>query len=179
MSTNESASTDNTSENHEPANGGTLTQADATSTAQAVGSVAELPEWAQQELSRARSEAAKYRRERNTLQKSLQDKDTSDTDTQSRGEIERLTGELDAAQRDAAKLRAALAADIPPPFIADFAARLVGDTDDELLADAQRLRELIGPPDRRRPDPSQGEGRDTHAESPADAFAAFISDRLS
>lgn len=177
MSSNDTANTDTTAEA-----AGNSTPDDATSDAgtASAGSVSELPEWAQQELSRTRSEAAKYRRERNTLQKSLQDKDSSDTDAQSRAEIDRLAGELDAAQRDAAKLRAALAADVPPPFIADFAARLVGGTDEELLADAQRLRELVGLPNRTRADPSQGEGRDTDAsaESPADAFAAFISDRL-
>ncbi|MGH3760259.1 hypothetical protein [Actinophytocola sp.] len=150
------------------------------------GSLAELPEWAQTEIRRARTEAAKYRRERNTAQKALQDKDTAEhgEDQESRAEIDRLSGELTAAQRDAARLRAALAADVPPTQVADFAARLVGDTDEDLAADAQRLRELLGlstPPDRRRADPSQGAGLDTAtgaATSPAEAFAAFVQDKL-
>lgn len=157
------------------------------------GSLGELPEWAQTEIRRARNDAAKYRRERNAIQKALADKDTSDnTDTveqagdqESRAEIDRLTGELTTAQRDTARLRAALAADVPPGQVADFAARLVGDTDEELAADAVRLRELLGlpvtSPERQRPDPSQGAGVDTatgSATTPAEVFSAFIQDRL-
>lgn len=149
-------------------------------------SLTELPEWAQTEIRRARTEAAKYRRERNAIQKALADKDTTEhgEDQESRAELQRLSGDLATAQRDAARLRAALAADIPPTQVADFAARLVGDTDEELAADAARLRELLGltgPPDRRRPDPSQGAGLDTTggaATSPAEAFAAFVQDKL-
>ncbi len=150
------------------------------------GSLSELPEWAQTEIRRARTEAAKYRRERNAIQKALADKDTAEhgEDQESSAELQRLSGDLATAQRDAARLRAALAADIPPTQVADFAARLVGDTDDELAADATRLRELLGltaPPGRRRPDPSQGAGLDTTggaATSPAEAFAAFVQDKL-
>jgi hypothetical protein len=146
----------------------------------AAGSLDELPEWAQNEIRRARSEAAKYRRERNTAQKALQDKDISAGDQKSSAEIDRLTSELHTARRDSARLRAALAADIPPTQVADFAARLVGDTDDELAADATRLRALLGLPGR-RPDLSQGAGLDNPgaAGSPAEAFAAFVQDRLS
>jgi hypothetical protein len=144
------------------------------------GSLGELPEWAQTEIRRARTDAAKYRRERNAIQKALQDKDTDDGDRESRAEIERLTGELTAAHRDTARLRAALAADIPPTQAAEFAARLVGDTDEELAADAARLRELLGlpTPADRRPDPSQGAGVDHPTTSPAEAFAAFVQDKL-
>jgi hypothetical protein len=150
------------------------------------GSLGELPEWAQTEIRRARNDAAKYRRERNAIQKALADKDTSDDaqagDRESRAEIDRLTGELTTAQRDAARLRAALAADIPATQVTDFAARLVGDTDEELAADAVRLRELLGlpaaPPERQRPDPSQGAGVDNPATTPAEVFSAFIQDRL-
>ena len=153
------------------------------------GSLGELPEWAQTEIRRARNDAAKYRRERNAIQKALTDKD-SDTEVQagdqeSRAEIDRLAGELTTAQRDTARLRAALAADVPPGQVADFAVRLVGDTDAELAADAVRLRELLGlpatSPQRQRPDPSQGAGIDTatgSASTPAEVFSAFIQDRL-
>lgn len=160
----------------------------AASSGAVAGSLGELPEWAQTEIRRARNDAAKYRRERNAIQKALTDKD-SDTevhagDQESRTEIDRLSGELTTAQRDAARLRAALAADVPPGQVADFAARLVGDTDEELAADAVRLRELLGlptPPERQRPDPSQGAGIDTatgSATTPAEVFSAFIQDRL-
>jgi hypothetical protein len=146
------------------------------------GSLDELPDWAQTEIRRARTEASKYRRERNTAQKALQDKDTTTGDQESRNEVDRLAGELDTARLDAAKLRAALAAKVPPAYVADFASRLVGTTEDELAADAVRLRELLGlpDPDRKRPDPSQGAGLDdgTTASSPAEAFAAFVQDRL-
>lgn len=189
-SSNDSASTDTTDSTSSTTTADTAgTAADAsggagaenTGTAQAAGSVAELPEWAQAELTRARTEAAKYRRERNAAQKALSDQDSTTGDQESHAEITRLTGQLAEAQHDTAKLRAALAADIPPAQVADFAARLVGDTDDELAADAQRLRGLLGLGERQRPDPSQGEGRDNSAgaaESPAEAFAAFIQQRL-
>lgn len=181
MPTNDTTTSDTTNQTtgHTRESGGSAGTTGA-ETAQAAGSVTELPEWAQQEITRARTEAAKYRRERNALQKSVQDNDSTATDAESRAEIDRLAGELDAAQRDAARLRAALAADIPPTQVAEFAARLVGDTDEELTADAQRLRELLGLGERKRPDPSQGAGRDssTSDETPADAFAAFISERL-
>lgn len=147
------------------------------------GSLDELPEWAQNEIRRGRTEAAKYRRERNSAQKALQDKDTTAEDQESRAEVERLAAQLDVAQLDAAKLRAAIAAGAPATHVADFAARLVGTTEDELTADAGRLRELLGLPGpaRKRPDPSQGAGLDggtTTATNPAEAFAAFVQDRL-
>lgn len=188
----------NTSTNTEPTTDTNDTPADQPNTGQppapaapanaVAGSLGELPEWAQTEIRRARNDAAKYRRERNTIQKALADKD-SDTevhagDQESRTEINRLAGELTTAQRDAARLRAALAADVPPGQVADFAARLVGETDEELAADAVRLRELLGlpvPPERQRPDPSQGAGIDTatgSATTPAEVFSAFIQDRL-
>jgi hypothetical protein len=144
------------------------------------GSLDELPEWAQNEIRRARTEAAKYRRERNTAQKALQDTAADTTNAQSRAEVDQLSSQLSAAQLEATKLRAALAADIPPTHVADFAARLVGDTHDELAADAVRLRALLGLPDRKRPDPSQGAGVQGNATgaTPAEAFAAFVQDRL-
>lgn len=197
---------DNTTTNPEPANTNTndTPAADQPDTGQppapapaapanaVAGSLSELPEWAQTEIRRARNDAAKYRRERNAIQKALADKDADAADhageraedQESRAEIDRLTGELTTAQRDTARLRAALAADVPPGQVPDFAARLVGSTDEELAADAIRLRELLGlpaPPERTRPDPSQGAGIDTatgSATTPAEVFSAFIQDRL-
>ena len=144
------------------------------------GSLSELPEWARTEIRRARTEAARYRRERNTAQEALADKDTSTVDQESRAQVDRLTAQLADAQRDAARLRAALTAGVPPSFVTDFAARLVGDTEEELAEDARRLTNLLGLPDRKRPDPSQGAGVDSAsaAASPAEAFAAFVQDKL-
>ncbi|WP_018686526.1 hypothetical protein [Actinokineospora enzanensis] len=159
---------------------GTGTEPAAATTA---GSLDELPEWAQNEIRRARTEAARYRRERNAAQTALTARDTTTADQDQAAEVQQLTAQLGAAQRDAALLRAAIGVGVPADYVADFAARLVGDTDEELAADAARLRELIGLPaaDRTRPDPTQGAGLDngtTSAATPAEAFAAFIQDRL-
>ncbi|PPK63516.1 hypothetical protein V5P93_000429 [Actinokineospora auranticolor] len=146
------------------------------------GSLDELPDWARTEIRRARTDAARYRRERNAAQQALTTRDATAADADQSAEVQRLTSQLGTAHRDAARLRAAIAVGIPADHVTDFAARLVGDTDDELAADAARLRELIGlpAPDRTRPDPTQGAGLDnaTSAASPADAFAAFVQDRL-
>ncbi|MBM7771230.1 MULTISPECIES: hypothetical protein [Actinokineospora] len=151
-------------------------------TTSAAGSLDELPEWAQNEIRRARTEAGRYRRERNAAQQALTARDTTTADPDQAAEVERLNTQLGAAQRDAARLRAAIATGVPADYVADFAARLVGDTDEELAADATRLRELLGlpDPDRKRPDPTQGAGLDsaTTASTPAEAFAAFVQDRL-
>ena len=94
-------------------------------------------------------------------------------------ESERLTGERDAAvkERDSAVLQLArLEVALSKGLTVSQAKRLVGDTREELEADAdQLLRDLgeAGKPRPPKPDPNQG-GTGSHSASTADQFAGAV-----
>lgn len=103
----------------------------------------ELPEWAQKERSQLRSEAARYRTERNDLRASVEDmqKKLAEAKTQDdidaavsewKGKVEQLEA---AAQREKDVLSALEAAHLSPEY-AEF---LHGNTAEELKASAERL----------------------------------------
>lgn len=81
-----------------------------------------------------------------------------------KSEVERLTAERDTlasqsseSSRLLAKLRAALKVGVESEKAEEFAARLRGESDDELIADATQLKEFLAPAKAGpRPDPSQG-----------------------
>lgn len=106
--------------------------------------IATLPEWARESLSKANAEAAKYRTRVRELEPKAAEADkiaeAQKTEQQKAAEA-RQAAETRAvqAETEAARLRVALTKGLP----ADLATRLVGTTDDELAADADRLLELV------------------------------------
>jgi len=105
--------------------------------------VSELPEWAQNELSRARNDAASYRtklRETETARDNLQ----KSFDEES-GKVKNLQTEVDDLKLNSAKLDVALEAfDVKGDQVKAFADRLRGNTPDELKADAKSVVDTFG-----------------------------------
>lgn len=143
-------------------------------------SVSELPEWAQNELSRARNDAASYRTKlreteaaRDDLQKSL-DAETAKTGT--------LQTELDDVKLSSAKFDVALEAyNVNGEQVKAFADRLRGSTSEELSADAKTMMETLNVQTsnnkQRAVDRTAGLGNDKPP-TPDDAFADFVGNKL-
>lgn len=131
------ANTDNAN-----ANGQENTNAN-TSAGKGAQNVSELPEWAQNELSRARNDAASYRTKlretetaRDNFEKTLNEENTKVTALQS---------EVDDLKLNSAKFDVALEAfDVKGDQVKAFADRLRGSTPDELKADAKSVLETFG-----------------------------------
>jgi predicted nuclease with TOPRIM domain len=167
--------------NNGPENNAGSGEGNASTSNAAAKSVSELPDWAQQELSRARNEAAGYRtrlREtesaRDDLQKSL--------DTEA-GKVSQLQSDLDSLKSDNAKFDVALDAfDVKKDQVRAFADRLRGSTSDELIADAKSMLETFNvnanaPKAPRAVDRSAGLGNDKPPTG-EEAFAEHIAKTL-
>ncbi|GAA4852447.1 hypothetical protein [Saccharopolyspora rosea] len=115
--------------------------------------VEDLPEFAQKIIKALRSEAATHRHKARVaadkaaaLEQETAALHAAKTQTET---------DLASARMDLTRLRAALAAGVPAELAEDFAARLQGDSAEEIAADAERLKQLVGT-QARRGDPSQG-----------------------
>lgn len=114
-----------------------------TSTGKGAQNVSELPEWAQNELSRARNDAASYRTKlretetaRDNFEKTLNEETTK---------ITALQSEVDDLKLNSAKFDVALEAfDVKGDQVKAFADRLRGSTPDELKADAKSVLDTFG-----------------------------------
>lgn len=130
---------------------------------------ADLPEWAQKELTDARSEAARYRTEKNAAVETAVETAKAQFDAQlgaaatAKAEVEK---KLTDAILDGQKLRTAIAADLPVKSLDaldQFAKLLQGDDEESLKSHADELKKLFaqGAPDPtpdRPVDRSQGSG---------------------
>lgn len=167
---NENAGTQNENSGTQNAN---------TSTGKGAQNVSELPEWAQNELSRARNDAASYRTKlretetaRDNFEKTLND-EAAKTKT--------LQTEIDDLKLNSAKLDVALEAfDVKGEQLKAFADRLRGNTPDELKADAKTVVDTFGiapGKNTRHTDSSAGLGNDkppTGESAFADAVAKSL-----
>jgi hypothetical protein len=140
-------------------------------------SVSDLPKWAQDELSRARGEAASYRtqlRDAESARDSFKTQYEEET-----AKVQGISTERDDAKLFGLKLDAALDVGVPGDSLKVFADRLRGSTLDELKADAKTLKENgFGVPASGRPtDRSAGLGND-RTPTPENAFGDFIGDKL-
>lgn len=115
-----------------------------------VKDVKALPAWAQELISNTRAEAAANRKKASDYEKAQQAAEQQRLAEQNRWEelakqykadLDTLTQERDAERRKA--LVASVAAKHALP--ADLASRLIGETEEELDADAARLAKLIVP----------------------------------
>jgi hypothetical protein len=144
-----------------------------------VKSVADLPKWAQDELSRARTEAAGYRTK-------LRDAETANgtLQTQVDAEIAKVSGlttDLSDAKLFGLKLDAALEVGVPGEHLKTFADRLRGESLEELKKDAETIKTTfgvgIGTPNGRATDRSAGLGNDKPS-TPDEALGTFIGSKL-
>lgn len=115
-----------------------------------VKDVKSLPAWAQTLLSEVRAEAAANRKKASDYEKQQQAAEQARLAEQNRWEelakqyktdLDKLAAERDAERRKALVQAAALKHQLPP----DLASRLIGETEEELDADASRLAKLIIP----------------------------------
>lgn len=127
--------------------------------------VSALPQWAQDELSQARSEAAKYRVEKKDAVEAAK----AEVETEWKSKYETLEqtfneakSEVDEGRLEVVKLKAALEAGIDSDKVVTFASLLKGGTEDELKAHADEVKKLFAAPapESKDPaiDPSQGSG---------------------
>ena len=119
-----------------------------TSTAENVGQ--ELPDWARDQITKANSEAAKYRSEKNDLATALkQSQEEASGYTTKVAELEEKLAasqaEVQALSQGEMRLRAALNVGIGSDKLDDFAALLKGDTAEEVAAHAEKLKEIPCP----------------------------------
>lgn len=109
----------------------------------------ELPQWAQDELSRVRREAARYRTERNDFRDKFKD-------AKSPEDVAALVAAHDAKtaalELDLTRERVARKAGLPD----DLAERLRGSDETELEADAKALQKYASPAKRGGDDPKGG-----------------------
>lgn len=140
---------------------------DTTITLADLKTVADLPQWAQDEISSARNEAARYRTEKNEAVEAAK----AEVEASWKSKVE----ELEKAKADAetasvesrsevTKLKAALGAGIESDKVLSFASLLKGETEDELKSHADEVKALFGAGSPASPektpavDPSQGSG---------------------
>lgn len=114
------------------------------SQAEGAEDLASLPEWARAAITKANGEAAKYRTRVRELEPKASEYDklaeAQKSEQQKAAEAQRAAEARAAqAETEAARLRVALVKGLP----ADLASRLVGSTDEELAADADRLLALV------------------------------------
>lgn len=124
----------------------------------------ETPDWvpndARELITKANNQAARYRTEKNQA---------VEAHTTALNQIQELTDKYDAAEKQRVeameslvKLNVALSAGVPGDRAAEFAARLVGNGEDELKADAEKLLSTFTFGGKARAtDPSQGQGDGT------------------
>ncbi|TCO56791.1 hypothetical protein [Actinocrispum wychmicini] len=109
--------------------------------------VDQLPEWARTALTKANSEAAKYRTERNDAVNTVKTDLTAAFETQ----LAQVTAAHEATKADLAKaavdmlkVQAALTADVPAASALEFASLLQGNTPEEITAHAAKVKALFG-----------------------------------
>jgi ribosomal protein L12E/L44/L45/RPP1/RPP2 len=159
---------------------GTVTSASTTSND--AKSVSELPKWAQDELTRARNDAASYRtrlRETETARDGLQA--SLNTEEQKAKALEVEVGDLKVSNT---KLDVALEAhvgDKEKAKIKAFADRLRGATPEELVADGKSMMETFGvapSSTKRATDRSAGLGNENETPTAEDAWANLVGKTL-
>lgn len=137
------------------------------------------------DIEKARAALSKKNREAQNLRKRLHEvepqlaefqqwKEAQKTDEQRRTEAaEAQLFELATAREKLARQTACLKAGFTAEEIVDLSGRLRGESEEELVEDAKRLKAMLNPAGVRRADPSQGRGNQT-ATSPAAMFGQFL-----
>lgn len=150
--------------------------ADTTNASEAK-SVSDLPKWAQDELSRARNDAASYRTKLRETEAARDGLKTSLDDEASKKAA--LEIEVNDLKLGGTKLDVALEAyGVEKDKVKAFADRLRGSTPEELAADGKSIMETFGvAPSKRATDRSAGLGNDK-APTSEDVWSDFVGDKL-
>lgn len=125
--------------------------------------VGDLPQWAQNRLTNARKEAAKYRTKAKAAYEEGYEKargEHADAYSELQEQHEDTVYRLSEAELSVKRYKVALEAGVSPDSIEEFASRLQGEDEDSLRDDAQRLSQAFGisQPRGRQPDYSQAAG---------------------
>lgn len=150
-----------------------------TDRANETSSMDELPQWARDQLTAARQEAAGYRvkaRDAKAEARTAAHAEYADKLAALEQEKADLAAERNVAQRELLKLKTALEAGIPGEYAAEFAELLRGKNPKELAAHAEKLKGLFhtaAPAAMPATDFSQGYGT-TSTASPSDQFSAWV-----
>lgn len=143
--------------------------------------VAELPKWAQDELSRARNDAASYRARLKDAKSEVEADVRKEFDTKltaAQNEKTELQNKLTDSQLFGLKIDAALAVGVPGDHLKAFADRLRGDTFDDIKKDAETIKQTFGVgATGRATDRTAGLGNDKPS-TPDDALGGFIGQKL-
>lgn len=139
-----------------------------------------IPEWVREKLTKANNEAAKYR----TKAKDAAQQAQFEAEEKFGPQIKALTDEktalaveLENARLEHTKFKAALSVGIPGESASEFADLLKGSTEEEILAHAEKVKELFGASSKpaRATDPTQGlDGGNATAQSAGAMLANFI-----
>jgi len=153
----------------------------ATTDAAEATKVAELPKWAQDELSRARNDAASYRARLKDAKSEVEAdvrKGFEDKLLAAQNEKTELQNKLTDSQLFGLKIDAALAVGVPGDHLKAFADRLRGDTFDDIKKDAETIKQTFGVgATGRATDRTAGLGNDKPS-TPDDALGGFIGQKL-
>lgn len=129
--------------------------------------VADLPQWAQDEIKEVREEAAKYRTEKSSAVEAAKAEVESSWKVkveELEGQLSATTQQIDSERTEVTKLKAALEAGIESEKVLSFASLLKGDTEDELKNHADEVKQLFASSEPTTPtrtpavDPTQGSG---------------------
>lgn len=139
-----------------------------------------VPEWVREKLTKANNEAAKYR----TKAKEAAQQAQFEADEKYSAQLSALTdekaaiaAELENARLEHLKFKTALSVGIPGESASEFADLLKGTTEEEVLAHAEKVKELFGASNKpaRATDPTQGlDGGNATAQSAGAMLANFI-----
>lgn len=152
--------------------------------------VKDLPEWAQTMISDLRNEAAAARVSKREAVESAVAAERDKLTRENEAVVKELNEKVTSLSDDNGKLanridryEATFAAGVATEHISDFASRLVGNTAEELKADAEKAKSLYNPAGKGKGQPAidlsaglgnAGDATPTHA----DAFADFINRSL-
>ncbi|MGY2060516.1 hypothetical protein ACW9HQ_37110 [Nocardia gipuzkoensis] len=113
------------------------------------GNQADIPVWVRKELADARSEAARYRIEKNealTTAMTAAQAAVADQLNSANAEKQSFADQAKTATTELLKLHTAITAGVPTDKVVSFASLLQGDTAEELAAHADSVKTLLGTP---------------------------------
>lgn len=145
--------------------------------------VSELPQWAQDELSRARSDAASYRARLKDAKSEVETEVRKEYEgklTEATNKVTEIQTKLTDSELFGLKIDVAIDSGVPGESLKTFADRLRGSTLDEIKADAEAVVKAfgVGASTGRATDRSAGLGNDNTNATPDDALSDFVSKSL-
>lgn len=142
---------------------------------QTIATVDQLPEFAKSMISDLRSEAAKHRTAKGEAVEAAKAEVSSAFDAklaESNTAHEATKAELNKASLNLARLKAAVAAEVPTDKLLEFASLLQGSNDAELKAHAAQVKGLLGVSATTAVDPSVGQSGNGAAQE--GDFAGYV-----